>query len=58
MKQIFTSISLLTFSFSFAQNGLENIIIEKCYKYSSQDTIANADGGILPVGSDTYGMVK
>jgi len=50
MKQIFTSTTLLIFSLSFAQNGLENIIIEKCYKYSTQDTIENTDCGILPLG--------
>ncbi|MFZ4613836.1 MAG: hypothetical protein ACOYNH_09155 [Bacteroidia bacterium] len=50
MKQIFTSTTLLIFSLSFAQNGLENIITEKCYKYSTQDTIANTDCGILPLG--------
>jgi hypothetical protein len=49
MKQIFTSTTLLIFSLSFAQNGLENIITEKCYKYSTQDTNANTDCGILPL---------
>jgi hypothetical protein len=50
MKQIFTSTTLLIFSLSFAQNGLENIITEKCYKYSTQDTNANTDSSILAVG--------
>ena len=54
MKQIFTSIVLLISSLSFAQNGLENIIVEKYYKSSALDTVANADGGVLPVGSVTY----
>jgi hypothetical protein len=54
MKHIFTSIVILISSISYAQNGLENIIVEKYYKSSAQDTVANADGGVLPVGSVTY----
>ncbi len=37
-----------------AQNGLENIIVEKFYVSDANDTNANAAGGILPVGSVTY----
>ena len=58
MKQIFTTISLLIFSISFAQNGIGNNSVEKCYKSSSQETIATADGGILLGGSVAYWMVK
>jgi hypothetical protein len=36
------------------QNGLENIIVEKYYISDGNDTIANLDGGVLPVGSVTY----
>ncbi len=34
--------------------GLENIIVEKFYISEANDTLANADGGVLPVGSVTY----
>ena len=37
-----------------AQNGLEGVVVEKYYKSSAADTVANADGGRLPVGSVTY----
>ena len=37
-----------------AQNGLEDIIVEKYYISEVNDTNANAVGGILPVGSTTY----
>jgi hypothetical protein len=55
MKQIFTFIfTSLLVSNVFSQNGLEGIIVEKYYKSSAQDTVANEDGGILPIGSITY----
>ena len=37
-----------------AQNGLEDIIVEKYYISEPNDTIANSAGGVLPVGSVTY----
>lgn len=37
-----------------AQNGLENVIVETYYISDGNDTTANADGGVLPVGSVTY----
>jgi hypothetical protein len=37
-----------------AQNGIENILVEKYYKSDANDTLANADGGKLPLGSVTY----
>lgn len=50
-------IGLVLFSFLsgvFAQNGLERVLVERYYKSTAADTIANADGGRLPVGSITY----
>lgn len=37
-----------------AQNGLEGIVVERYYKSTASDTVANPDGGRLPVGSVTY----
>jgi hypothetical protein len=37
-----------------AQNGLEGILVERYYKSTAADTVANDDGGRLPVGSVTY----
>jgi hypothetical protein len=37
-----------------AQNGLEDIIVEKYYISEANDTNANSVGGVLPVGSTTY----
>jgi hypothetical protein len=55
MKKIFL---LLAFSIGVlsvkAQNGIEDIIVEKYYVSNGNDTLANADGGKLPVGSVTY----
>ncbi len=34
--------------------GLEGVIVEKYYLSEANDTLANLDGGILPVGSVTY----
>jgi hypothetical protein len=52
--------NLVTFAFfilikcSFAQIGLEGLVVEKYYKSSMNDTTVNDLGGILPVGSITY----
>jgi hypothetical protein len=55
MKKIFLFISsCLLISSSFAQNGLENIIVEKYYISEANDANADAIGGTLPVGSVTY----
>ena len=55
MKKIFLFISsCLLISSSFAQNGLENIIVEKYYISDANDANADAIGGALPVGSVTY----
>jgi hypothetical protein len=40
--------------FTKAQNGLEDIIVEKYYISEANDTNANSVGGILPIGSTTY----
>ncbi len=49
---------LFTFSllvlFARAQNGLECVEVEVYYVADANDTLANADGGVLPVGSKTY----
>ena len=49
-------ISVLLFqSFSLlAQNGLENILVEKYYVSNADDTLANSYAGKLPIGSITY----
>lgn len=41
-------------SASFAQNGLEAIIVERYYISEPNDTLANATGGRLGLGSVTY----
>ena len=56
MKKIYLLVSLLT-TFqcaTFAQNGLENVIVEKYYISDANDANANLVGGVLPVGSVTY----
>ncbi len=40
--------------FARAQNGLECVEVEVYYVSNANDTLANADGGVLPVGSKTY----
>jgi hypothetical protein len=37
-----------------AQNGLEHVEVETFYISNANDTMANVDGGVLPVGSVTY----
>ncbi len=55
MKKILLGLSLLFFCKpGQAQNGLENIIVEKYYVSDANDTTLNSTGGILPVGSVTY----
>ena len=55
MKNLVLVLGLLICSLSLnAQNGLENIIVEKYYISDGNDTLANLDGGVLPVGSVTY----
>ncbi len=55
MKKNILFICLFCCSFLVnAQNGLENIIVEKYYISDNNDTLANPDGGVLPVGSVTY----
>jgi hypothetical protein len=55
MKKILLFISsCLLITSSFAQNGLENIIVEKYYISEANDANADAIGGTLPVGSVTY----
>jgi len=55
MKKYFSLFFLLLLSkISFSQNGLEEILVEKYYLTEANDTLANAIGGDLPVGSVTY----
>ena len=37
-----------------AQNGLQNILVERYYVSDANDTSVNAVGGVLPIGSVTY----
>ncbi len=55
MKRIYLiALMLITGFVSKAQNGLENVVVETYYISDANDTNANLDGGILPVGSVTY----
>lgn len=55
MKKTLLCLPLLFLAtLTFAQNGLENVIVEKYYISDSTDTIVNATGGVLPIGSVTY----
>ncbi|MEY4110246.1 MAG: Secretion system C-terminal sorting domain [Bacteroidota bacterium] len=55
MKKVLLLIAASVFgSTTFAQNGLEQVIVEKYYKSEANDTNANLIGGVLPVGSVTY----
>lgn len=55
MKKILLSLSsLFIVLIIHAQNGLENVLVEKYYISDANDTAVNMDGGILPVGSVTY----
>ena len=56
-KKIFLGLGLsLLGTVTFAQNGLEKIIVEKYYISTKEDSVASADAfaGTLPVGSVTY----
>jgi hypothetical protein len=50
---ILTCIALFAFT-TYAQNGLEKIIVEKYYISDENDTLCNSIGGSLPIGSVTY----
>lgn len=55
MKKITLVLNLLLLGASaYAQNGLEQIIVEKYYVSDANDTMVNSSGGMLPVGSVTY----
>ena len=55
MKKHILYLGLLAFAASsHAQNGLENIIVEKYYVSDANDTAQNSTGGVLPIGSVTY----
>jgi hypothetical protein len=56
MKKIYLLVSILTLlqCISYAQNGLENVIVEKYYISDANDANADLVGGVLPVGSVTY----
>jgi len=51
---VFAGIFLTTLIRLQAQNGLEHIQVEKFYISDANDTVANIDGGVLPLGSVTY----
>lgn len=55
MKKVTFTLFLLILTHCIkAQNGLENIIVEKYYISNESDTAQNLVGGILPPGSVTY----
>ena len=55
MKRIYLiALMLITGLVVKAQNGLENVVVETYYISDANDTNANLDGGILPIGSVTY----
>lgn len=56
MKRLFTLLLIVVFFIfpSLAQDGLEQIIVEKYYVSDENDTSVDGDGGVLPVGSKTY----
>ncbi len=55
MKSKLLSLGLLLCSFiAQAQNGLQDIIVEKYYLSDANDTNVNSSGGVLPINSTTY----
>ncbi len=55
MKKILLGVSLIVLAmFGKAQNGLENITVEKYYISTSADAAGSVGHGTLPVGSITY----
>lgn len=55
MKKLLSVFCLTLVCFTaYSQNGLEKIIVEKYYISDANDAAADADGGVLPVGSVTY----
>lgn len=54
-KLLLLSLLLSAYSvISQAQQGLENVIVEKYYISDANDATVNSMGGVLPVGSVTY----
>ncbi|MFN7691889.1 MAG: T9SS type A sorting domain-containing protein [Bacteroidota bacterium] len=53
-KKLFILSFIASLAGAKAQNGLEDIIVEKYYISEANDTNANAIGGNLPIGSVTY----
>ncbi len=54
-KILLASFVLFATSFtSFAQTGLEGVIVERYYVSNANDTNANSLGGVLPIGSVTW----
>lgn len=55
MKKIVCLFWLISNYFiGISQNGLENVIVEKYYVSTTNDTLSNSSSGILPLGSVTY----
>ena len=54
MKRLVLLLSLTVMTASVKSQGLEGVVVEKYYVSEPNDTIANMDGGVLPVGSVTY----
>lgn len=54
-KLLLVTFSLLSIvGISKAQNGLEDVIVERYYVSNANDATVNSSGGVLPVGSVTY----
>jgi hypothetical protein len=55
LNKLFTTVAIFLFVLlTHAQNGLENIIVEKYYISDAHDTIGSNFSGKLPIGSITY----
>lgn len=54
MKKLLPLFLLLFIAKISVGQGLENVIVETYYISDANDTMVNADGGVLPVGSVTY----
>ncbi|MEP7265832.1 MAG: T9SS type A sorting domain-containing protein [Bacteroidota bacterium] len=54
MKKLIPVLLFVIINTAVHSQGLENVIVETYYISDANDTMVNADGGVLPVGSVTY----
>lgn len=54
MKKLIPILLFVIMNTAVHAQGLENVIVETYYVSDANDTMTNADGGVLPVGSVTY----